>query len=190
MTSKSCGAKKFFGTKRVVGLLSWLEEMEYEPSISNVLQKAMSNSCRYLPGLPSFREVEFRIDLVPKAMPIAKSPYRLAPIEMQELSNQLNELQDKEFQRKRKYDDRELNKLSIFLDARDCSNQRKGQGPEMMDRNFSAIMTARFATTQARIQEAQSKASRGTYTPAKMLKGLDKQFERKEDGILYLAERI
>ncbi|GJS77442.1 hypothetical protein Tco_0727323 [Tanacetum coccineum] len=28
-TSKSCGAKKFFGTERAVGLLSWLEEMKY-----------------------------------------------------------------------------------------------------------------------------------------------------------------
>nr|GFB22786.1 putative reverse transcriptase domain-containing protein [Tanacetum cinerariifolium] len=50
-----------------------------------------------LPVLPPFREVEFRIDLVPEAMPITKSPYRLAPTEMQELSNQLKELQDKGF---------------------------------------------------------------------------------------------
>nr|GEU98504.1 putative reverse transcriptase domain-containing protein [Tanacetum cinerariifolium] len=50
-----------------------------------------------LPCLPSFCEVEFRIDLVPKAMRIAKSPYRLAPMEMQELSNQLKELQEKGF---------------------------------------------------------------------------------------------
>nr|GEW52919.1 hypothetical protein [Tanacetum cinerariifolium] len=35
-----------------------------------------------LPGLPSFREVEFCIDLVSNAMPIAKSPYHLAPTEM------------------------------------------------------------------------------------------------------------
>ncbi|GKA45416.1 putative reverse transcriptase domain-containing protein, partial [Tanacetum coccineum] len=48
-------------------------------------------------GLPLFREVELRIDLVPEAMPIAKSPYRLAPTKMQELSNQLKELQDKGF---------------------------------------------------------------------------------------------
>ncbi|GJY48179.1 hypothetical protein Tco_0438135 [Tanacetum coccineum] len=50
-----------------------------------------------LPGLPLFREVEFSIDLVPEAMPVAKSPYRLAPTEMQELSNQLKGLQDKGF---------------------------------------------------------------------------------------------
>ncbi|GJW20819.1 hypothetical protein Tco_0031441 [Tanacetum coccineum] len=49
------------------------------------------------PGLPSFREVEFRIDLVPEAMPITESPYLLVPTEMQELSNQLKELQDKGF---------------------------------------------------------------------------------------------
>ncbi|GJY83510.1 hypothetical protein Tco_0496886 [Tanacetum coccineum] len=45
-----------------------------------------------LSGLPPSREVEFRIDLIPGAMPVAKSPYRLAPTEMQELSNQLKEL--------------------------------------------------------------------------------------------------
>ncbi|KAI3819574.1 hypothetical protein L1987_13415 [Smallanthus sonchifolius] len=42
-----------------------------------------------LPGLPPPRQVEFRIDLVPGAAPVARSPYRLAPSEMQELSNQL-----------------------------------------------------------------------------------------------------
>jgi hypothetical protein len=40
-------------------------------------------------GLPPVRQVEFRIDLVPGAAPVAKAPYRLAPAEMQELSNQL-----------------------------------------------------------------------------------------------------
>ncbi|GJT93254.1 putative reverse transcriptase domain-containing protein [Tanacetum coccineum] len=42
----------------------------------------------------------------------------------------------------------------------------------------------------ARILEAQSKASKGVNTPTEILKGLGKQFERKEDGGLYLAERI
>ncbi|KAJ9547281.1 hypothetical protein OSB04_019824 [Centaurea solstitialis] len=50
-----------------------------------------------LPGLPPHRQVEFHIDLVPGAAPVAKSPYRLAPSEMQELSNQLQELLDKGF---------------------------------------------------------------------------------------------
>nr|GEY55610.1 putative reverse transcriptase domain-containing protein [Tanacetum cinerariifolium] len=48
-------------------------------------------------GLPSVREIEFRIDLIPGALPVVKSPYRLGPSEMQELSNQLKELQEKGF---------------------------------------------------------------------------------------------
>ncbi|KAJ9536428.1 hypothetical protein OSB04_un000386 [Centaurea solstitialis] len=50
-----------------------------------------------LPGLPPPRQVEFHIDLIPGAGPIAKSPYRLAPSEMQELSSQLQKLLDKGF---------------------------------------------------------------------------------------------
>ncbi|XP_076881471.1 uncharacterized protein LOC143529595 [Bidens hawaiensis] len=42
-----------------------------------------------LPGLSPSRHVEFRIDLIPGSTPVAKSPYRLAPSEMQELSSQL-----------------------------------------------------------------------------------------------------
>ncbi|GJZ46294.1 putative reverse transcriptase domain-containing protein [Tanacetum coccineum] len=86
-----------------------------------------------LSGLPSVREIEFRIELIPGAMPVLKSPYRLAPSELEELSGQLKELQDKGFIRpisspwgapvlfvKKKYrsfrmciDYRELNKLTI-----------------------------------------------------------------------------
>ncbi|GKB31887.1 hypothetical protein Tco_0871288 [Tanacetum coccineum] len=42
-----------------------------------------------LPGLPPVFQVEFQIDLIPGATPVARAPYRLAPSEMQELSNQL-----------------------------------------------------------------------------------------------------
>nr|GEU36278.1 putative reverse transcriptase domain-containing protein [Tanacetum cinerariifolium] len=50
-----------------------------------------------LSGLPLVRQVEFQIDLIPRATPIARAPYRLAPSEMQELSNQLQELVDRGF---------------------------------------------------------------------------------------------
>nr|GEX45958.1 putative reverse transcriptase domain-containing protein [Tanacetum cinerariifolium] len=88
-----------------------------------------------LPGIPPVRQVEFQIDLIPGAAPVARAPYRLAPSEMKELSDQLQELSDKGFIRpssspwgasvlfdKKKdgsfrmcIDYRELNKLTIEL---------------------------------------------------------------------------
>ncbi|GJT57190.1 putative reverse transcriptase domain-containing protein [Tanacetum coccineum] len=50
-----------------------------------------------LPRLPPARPVEFQIDLIPGAAPVARAPYRLAPSEMKELSEQLQELSDKGF---------------------------------------------------------------------------------------------
>nr|GEX48832.1 putative reverse transcriptase domain-containing protein [Tanacetum cinerariifolium] len=86
-----------------------------------------------LPGLPPVRQVEFQIDLIPGTEPVTHVPYRLSPSEMQELSNQLQELIDRGFIRpstlpwgasvlfvKKKdgsfrmcIDNRELNKLTI-----------------------------------------------------------------------------
>ncbi|GJV16964.1 putative reverse transcriptase domain-containing protein [Tanacetum coccineum] len=48
-------------------------------------------------GIPPTRQLEFQIDLVPGATPVAPVPYRLAPSEMKELSDQLQELFDKGF---------------------------------------------------------------------------------------------
>nr|GFB52382.1 hypothetical protein [Tanacetum cinerariifolium] len=48
-------------------------------------------------GLPLVREIEFRIDLIPGALLAVKSLYRLAPLDMSELSSQLKELQEKGF---------------------------------------------------------------------------------------------
>ncbi|XP_031099729.1 uncharacterized protein LOC116003930 [Ipomoea triloba] len=45
-----------------------------------------------IPGFPPQREVEFTIDLVPGTTPISKTPYRMAPIELQELKEQLQDL--------------------------------------------------------------------------------------------------
>nr|GEW91883.1 putative reverse transcriptase domain-containing protein [Tanacetum cinerariifolium] len=50
-----------------------------------------------LPGLPPTRQVVFQIDLIPGAALVAWVPYRLAPPEMKELSEQLKELSDKGF---------------------------------------------------------------------------------------------
>ncbi|GKG24403.1 hypothetical protein Tco_0395031, partial [Tanacetum coccineum] len=45
-----------------------------------------------LPGLLPARLMEFQIDLIPGAAPVARAPYRLTPSEMKELSEQLQEL--------------------------------------------------------------------------------------------------
>nr|GEU95412.1 putative reverse transcriptase domain-containing protein [Tanacetum cinerariifolium] len=50
-----------------------------------------------LPGLLPIRQVELHIDLIHGAAPVVRAPYRLAPSEMKELSNQLQELFDKGF---------------------------------------------------------------------------------------------
>ncbi|GJV03425.1 putative reverse transcriptase domain-containing protein [Tanacetum coccineum] len=104
-----------------------------------------------LPGIPPTRQVEFQIDLIPGAAPVARAPYRLAPSEMKELSDQLKELSDKGFIRpssspwgalvlfvKKKdgsfrmcIDYRELNKLAVknrypLLRIDDLFNQLQG----------------------------------------------------------------
>nr|GEX40573.1 putative reverse transcriptase domain-containing protein [Tanacetum cinerariifolium] len=50
-----------------------------------------------LPGLPLIRQVEFQIDLILGVALVARSPYRLTPSKMQELSDQLQELADRGF---------------------------------------------------------------------------------------------
>ncbi|GJR61342.1 ribonuclease H-like domain-containing protein [Tanacetum coccineum] len=50
-----------------------------------------------LSGLLPTRQVEFQIDLIPGAAPVAQAPYRLAPSKIKELSDQLKELSDKGF---------------------------------------------------------------------------------------------
>ncbi|GJY11322.1 putative reverse transcriptase domain-containing protein [Tanacetum coccineum] len=97
---------------RMDQLRSFLDEIENvrEPiedkddankkSKSQVLGHRLDNDLGH--GLPPIREIEFRIELIPGATPVAKSPYHLAPSELEELSGQLKELQDKE-----------LNKLTV-----------------------------------------------------------------------------
>ncbi|GJY96056.1 hypothetical protein Tco_0512417 [Tanacetum coccineum] len=70
----------------------WLETKRHRHS--SKLSKVFPDD---LSGLPPSREIELRIDLIPGAMLVAKYPYRLAHSEMEELSSQLKELQDKGF---------------------------------------------------------------------------------------------
>nr|GEZ37067.1 reverse transcriptase domain-containing protein [Tanacetum cinerariifolium] len=72
----------------------------------NTCNKAghLTKNCGYkkpangnLPGLPPVRQVEFQINLIPGAAPVARTPYRLASSKMQELSNHHQDLTDRGF---------------------------------------------------------------------------------------------
>nr|GEU44429.1 putative reverse transcriptase domain-containing protein [Tanacetum cinerariifolium] len=76
-----------------------------------------------------------------------------------------------------------LGKANIVADALSRKERLK-------QRRARAMSMKIHSSIKARILEAQSEASKGVNTLAEMLKGLDKQFERKEDGVLYLAKRI
>ncbi|GJV97053.1 reverse transcriptase domain-containing protein [Tanacetum coccineum] len=86
------------------GLCSWypprkLEEKWNKKQLKDVsiVQDFSEVFPEDLLGLPPARLVEFQIDLIPGAAPVARAPYRLAPSEMKELSEQLQELSDKGF---------------------------------------------------------------------------------------------
>jgi hypothetical protein len=50
-----------------------------------------------LPGMPSDRDIEFLIELLPETPPISKRPYRMPVNELVELKKQIVELQAKGF---------------------------------------------------------------------------------------------
>ncbi|GKF89993.1 hypothetical protein Tco_0263956, partial [Tanacetum coccineum] len=81
--------------ERLEGNLKQLKIMKVnEPKLEDipVVREFPGVFLEDLTGLPPSRKVEFYINLIPGAMHVAKSPYRLAPTKMKELSNQLKEL--------------------------------------------------------------------------------------------------
>ncbi|GJV93766.1 putative reverse transcriptase domain-containing protein [Tanacetum coccineum] len=73
-------------------LLSCIKADEKKPEDIRIVRDFPDVFPDDLSGLPPVREIEFRIDLIPGALLVVKSPCRLAPLEMLELSNQLKEL--------------------------------------------------------------------------------------------------
>ncbi|GJW11165.1 hypothetical protein Tco_1576992 [Tanacetum coccineum] len=73
----------------ILGIVPCAKDVDY------ITQDLAVSSVSYKELDASF--LEFQIDLIPGAAPIARTPYRLAPSEMQELSNQLQELTDRGF---------------------------------------------------------------------------------------------
>ncbi|GKB20806.1 putative reverse transcriptase domain-containing protein [Tanacetum coccineum] len=77
--------------ERAVGITKTLKSAkEDEPKLNDisVVREFEDVFLEDLSGLPPQRHVESRIDLVPGATPIAKSPYRLAPLEMPRIVGQ------------------------------------------------------------------------------------------------------
>jgi hypothetical protein len=48
-----------------------------------------------LPGMPPERAIEFKIEIQPGTAPIAKAPYKMSPMKMNELKIQMQGLLDK-----------------------------------------------------------------------------------------------
>ncbi|GKD26507.1 putative reverse transcriptase domain-containing protein [Tanacetum coccineum] len=90
---KGCHVFLAHGTAKKVEDKSEEKRLEDVPIVRDFLKVFPED----LPGIPPTRQVEFQIDLVPGAAPVARAPYRLAPSEMKELSDQLQELSDKGF---------------------------------------------------------------------------------------------
>ncbi|GJS88674.1 hypothetical protein Tco_0771310 [Tanacetum coccineum] len=127
-----------------------------------------------LSGLPPQRQVEFRIDLVHGATSVAKSPYRLAPLEMQELSEQLRELQDKVLELLRKEKLYAKSNVKDKILATPSETSKVENAPAEMLRDLDQQM-------EKRADDAQSEAFKQENALAERLHGLDQQMERKED---------
>jgi hypothetical protein len=67
-----------------------IEEIPIVRDFANVFPKE-------LPELPPDKEIEFTIELLPGIGPISKAPYRMAPLKLRELKEQLQELLDRGF---------------------------------------------------------------------------------------------
>ncbi|XP_074342586.1 uncharacterized protein LOC141680191 [Apium graveolens] len=90
-------AKKFL-RKGCEAFLAYVVDTKREvPSLEEILVvKEFSDVFpEELPGLPPDRQIEFKINLAPGAEPVSKAPYRMEPMEMKELTSQLQELLDK-----------------------------------------------------------------------------------------------
>ncbi|KAJ9536387.1 hypothetical protein OSB04_un000447 [Centaurea solstitialis] len=82
------------------GYLAYVKDTSAEersPKSQPVVREFLDVFPDELPGVPPIREVEFTIDLIPGSEPISKAPYRMAPVELLELKEQLQELLDRGF---------------------------------------------------------------------------------------------
>ncbi|XP_021718567.1 uncharacterized protein LOC110686258 [Chenopodium quinoa] len=70
-------------------------EQVANPENIEVVNEFLDVFSEEIPGMPPKRAIDFTIDLVPETAPISKAPYRMAPAEMSELKDQLQDLLDR-----------------------------------------------------------------------------------------------
>ena len=90
-----------YESKRQGQLAGWLASLTLEDEVRpdldlpQVVRKYVDVFPDELPGPPTRRVVDFGIELHPGTSPVSMTPHRMAPVELQELRVQLQELLDK-----------------------------------------------------------------------------------------------
>ncbi|GJT75563.1 putative reverse transcriptase domain-containing protein [Tanacetum coccineum] len=147
-------------------------------------------------GLPPSQEIEFHIDLISGEMPAAKSPYCLRPSEIEKLSSQLRELQDKtkeEYEMHLRLVLDLLKKEKLFANDYDCKiRYHPGKANVVADalsrkerikpKRVRAMNMTIQSSIKDKILAGQNKASKAVNAPAKMLRGLDEQIKAEQIG--------
>ncbi|GKA00920.1 reverse transcriptase domain-containing protein [Tanacetum coccineum] len=154
-------------------------------------------------GLLPTRQVEFQIDLMPDAAPIARAPYQLAPSEMKELSEQLQELSDKGFIRPSSsplgapvlidglFDQLQGSSVYSKIDLRSGYHQlrvREEDIPKMTFRTRHVINSQGIHVDPAKIESIKDWASPKTPTKIHQFLGLSGYYRRFIKGFSKVAK--
>ncbi|GKB37773.1 hypothetical protein Tco_0882715, partial [Tanacetum coccineum] len=147
-------------------------------------------------GLPPQRQVEFRIDLVPGATPVAKSPYSLAPSEMQELSKEEHEVHLRlvlELLKKEKLYAK-FSKCEFWLQEVHFLGHVVNQSGIYMDpRKIKAVKNLKAPTTPSEIRSFLGLAGKANVVAdalSRKERVKPRRIERKEDESLYFMDHM
>ncbi|GJW24653.1 hypothetical protein Tco_0038464 [Tanacetum coccineum] len=147
---------------------------------------------------------KFSIDLVPGATLVAKSPYRLAPSKMQELSEQLQELQDKVsvekllrkeklyamFTKSESKEEHKVHMKSVLESLRKEKLYAKFSKSSVVSDALGRKERVKSRRVRGMIMAAQSEPFKQENVLTERLHALDPQMERKGDESLYFMDQI